>query len=96
MCRWNKIISLAGYTQARRPNVSFHRQSRGQGSHATPYGVLLDDATRDHRKSGCCRPRTTAIVLASLMTPVTEPGGFAHPWDLAAQGRHRHKPGDFE
>src|SRR6266481_3862978 len=81
MLRWNKIISLAGYDfKLTLPNVAFHRQiGEFKGIHATPDGVLIDDASWDKRKSGWLPSSDDGDFIASLMTPVTEPGGFA-PW----------------
>ncbi len=47
MLRWNKIISTAGYQyKLTLPNVAFHRQiGEFRDIHATPEGVLIDDAT---------------------------------------------------
>ena len=52
MLRWNKIISTAGYQfKLTLPNVAFHRQiGEFRDVHATPDGVLIDDATWNKRK----------------------------------------------
>mgnify|MGYP003693935333 CR=1 FL=1 len=52
MLRWNKIISTAGYHfKLTLPNVAFHRQiGEFRDMHATPDGVLIDDATWNKRK----------------------------------------------
>src|SRR6201747_280045 len=68
MLRWNKIIALAGFdTRLTLPNVAFHRQiGEFRDIHATPDGVLIDDATWNKRKSE--------------WLPSIEDGGFiAHP-----------------
>src|SRR5512139_2883814 len=53
LLRWNKIISLAGYQfKLALPNVAFHRQiGEFKDVHATPDGVLIDDATWNRRRS---------------------------------------------
>ena len=52
MLRWNKVISNAGYQyKLTLPNVAFHRQiGEFKDIHATPEGVLIDDATWNQRK----------------------------------------------
>src|SRR5467141_1222291 len=97
MLRWNKIISTAGYDfKLTLPNVAFHRQiGEFKDVHATPDGVLIDDATWDKRKSGWLPSLDDGDFIASLMTPVTEPGGFA-PWISPPKVGIDNKPGDFE
>src|SRR6201992_2045397 len=53
LLRWNKIISTAGYDfKLTLPNVAFHRQiGEFRDIHATPDGVLIDDATWNRRKT---------------------------------------------
>src|ERR1700753_3784006 len=53
LLRWNKVISTAGYDfKLTLPNVAFHRQiGEFRDVHATPDGVLIDDATWNRRKS---------------------------------------------
>src|SRR5512141_2171579 len=52
MLRWNKIISTSGYQyQLTLPNVAFHRHiGEFKSIHATPDGLLIDDATWAKRK----------------------------------------------
>src|SRR5471030_3150789 len=51
LLRWNKIISTAGYDfKLSLPNVAFHRQiGEFRDIHATPDGLLIDDATWNKR-----------------------------------------------
>src|SRR5262249_58263297 len=53
MLRWNKVISTAGYDyKLAVPNTAFHRQiGEFRDVHATPDGLLIDDATWNARKS---------------------------------------------
>jgi benzoyl-CoA 2,3-epoxidase subunit B len=97
LLRWNKIISTAGYDfKLTLPNVAFHREiGEFKDVHATPDGVLIDDATWDKRKSGWLPSSDDGDFIASLMTPVTDPGGFA-PWISPPKVGIDNKPGDFE
>ena len=76
MLRWNKIITLAGYDfKLTLPNVAFHRQiGEFKGVHATPDGVLIDDATWNRRKGDWIPSSEDGDFIASLMKPVTEIG----------------------
>src|SRR5437762_4836598 len=97
LLRWNKIISLAGYDfKLTLPNVAFHRQiGEFKDIHATPDGVLIDDATWNKRKSEWLPSGADGDFVASLMTPVTEPGDYA-PWISPPKVGIDNKPGDFE
>ena len=79
MLRWNKIISTAGYDyKLTLPNVAFHRQiGEFKDVHATPDGVLIDDATWAKRKNEWLPSTEDGDFIASLMTPVSEPANFA-------------------
>ena len=96
MLRWNKIISTAGYDfKLTLPNVAFHRQiGEFRDIHATPDGVLIDDATWNKRKNEWLPSTDDGDFIASLMTPVTEIGSL-RALDLAAQGRHRQQARRF-
>src|SRR5260370_14903096 len=96
LLRWNKIITLAGYEfKLTLPNVAFHRQiGEFKGIHATPDTRLVDDATWNKRKSGWLPSTDDGDFIASLMTSVTEPGGFA-PWISPPKARIDNKPCDF-
>src|SRR5438309_7940594 len=97
MLRWNKIISTAGYDfKLTLPNVAFHRDiGEFKDVQATPEGVLIDDATWNKRCSEWLPSPADGDFIASLMTPVTEPGGFA-PWISPPKVGIDNKPGDFE
>ena len=96
MLRWNKIISLAGYDfKLTLPNVAFHRQiGEFKDIHATPDGVLIDDATWNRRKGEWIPSSEDGDFIASLMKPVTETGQL-RLLDLAAQGWHRQQARRF-
>src|SRR6202165_30477 len=97
LLRWNKTISLAGYDfKLTLPNVAFHRQiGEFRDIHATPDGVLIDDATWNKRKSDWLPSSDDGDFIGSLMTPVTEIGGFAS-WIAPPKVGIDNKPGDFE
>jgi benzoyl-CoA 2,3-dioxygenase component B len=97
MLRWNKIISLAGYDiKLTLPNVAFHRQiGEFKDVHATPDGVLIDDAAWNSRRSEWLPSTEDGDFIASLMTPVTEIGEFA-AWISPPKVGIDNKPGDFE
>ena len=97
LLRWNKIISLAGYDfKLSLPNVAFHRQiGEFRDVHATPDGVLIDDATWSKRKRDWLPSADDGDFIASLMTPVTGLGGYA-PWISPPKVGIDNKPGDFE
>jgi benzoyl-CoA 2,3-dioxygenase component B len=63
--------------------------------HATPDGLLIDDATWNKRKGEWVPSTDDGDFIASLMTPVTEPGQFAS-WISAPKVGIDNKPGDFE
>jgi benzoyl-CoA 2,3-dioxygenase component B len=97
MLRWNKVISLAGYQyQLTLPNVAFHRQiGEFKDIHATPEGILIDDATWNQRKSEWLPSTQDGDFIASLMKPVTEAGVYAN-WISPPKVGIDNKPGDFE
>src|ERR1700680_3463267 len=97
LLRWNKIISLAGYDfKLSLPNVAFHRQiGEFKDIHATPDGVLIDDATWNKRKGEWLPSSDDGDFIGSLMTPVTEIGRFA-TWISPPKVGIDNKPGDFE
>ena len=63
--------------------------------HATPDGLLIDDATWNKRKGEWLPSVDDGDFIASLMTPVTEPG-TTRPWISAPKVGIDNKPGDFE
>src|ERR1700753_2346163 len=97
MLRWNKVISLAGYdVKLTLPNVAFHRQiGEFKDIHATPDGVLIDDATWNKRKGEWLPSSADGDFIASLMTPVTETGVYAS-WIAAPQVGIDNKPRDLQ
>jgi benzoyl-CoA 2,3-dioxygenase component B len=97
LLRWNKIISTAGYDfKLTLPNVAFHRAiGEFRDIHATPDGMLIDDATWTRRKDDWLPSIADGDFIASLMTPVTEIGSFA-PWIAPPKVGIDNKPGDFE
>ena len=97
MLRWNKIISIAGYQfKLTLPNVAFHRQiGEFKDIHATPDGVLIDDATWNKRKGEWLPSSADGDFIASLMAPVTEAGAYAS-WISPPKVGIDNKPGDFE
>src|SRR5438105_5336269 len=97
MLRWNKIITLAGYDfKLTLPNVAFHRQiGEFKNVHATPDGVLIDDATWGKRKSEWLPSTEDGDFIASLMKPESEAGRFAS-WISPPKVGIDNKPGDFE
>jgi len=97
MLRWNKVISTAGYDyKLTLPNVAFHRQiGEFKDVHATPEGLLIDDATWGKRKTEWLPSTEDGDFVASLMKPETEPGNFAG-WIAPPKVGIDNKPGDFE
>ena len=97
LLRWNKIIALAGYDiRLELPNVAFHRQiGEFKDVHATPDGVLIDDATWNRRKNEWLPSSADGDFIASLMTPVTVTGEYAS-WISPPKVGIDNKPGDFE
>jgi benzoyl-CoA 2,3-dioxygenase component B len=97
LLRWNKIISTAGYDyKLTLPNVAFHRQiGEFKDIHATPDGVLIDDASWTARKTDWLPSVADGDFISSLMNPVSEPGAYA-PWISPPKVGIDNKPGDFE
>jgi benzoyl-CoA 2,3-dioxygenase component B len=97
LLRWNKIIATAGYDfKLTLPNVAFHRQiGEFRDIHATPDGVLVDDATWNRRRSEWLPSPDDGDFISSLMVPVTETGEFAS-WIAPPKVGIDNKPGDFE
>src|SRR6202000_2156968 len=97
LLRWNKGISSAGYDyKLALPDVAFHRQiGEFKDVHATPDGVLIDDATWNKRKSEWLTSSDDGDFLGSLLLPFTETGVYAS-WISAPKVGIDNKPGDFE
>ena len=97
MLRWNKVISTVGYDfKLKLPHTAFHRDiGEFKDVHATPEGVLVDDATWTRRKDDWLPSKADGDFIASLMQPVTEIGQYAS-WISAPKVGIDNKPGDFE
>src|SRR5215475_4520869 len=97
LLRWNKVITTAGYDfKLALPHVAFHRAiGEFKDVHATPEGLLVDDATWGKRRDDWLPSSADGDFIASLMTPVTEIGGFAS-WISPPKVGIDNKPGDFE
>jgi benzoyl-CoA 2,3-dioxygenase component B len=91
------VISTAGYDfKLALPHVAFHRAiGEFKDVHATPEGLLIDDATWGKRRDDWLPSTADGDFIASLMTPVTEIGGFAS-WISPPKVGIDNKPGDFE
>ena len=93
LLRWNKVISTAGYDfKLTLPNVAFHRAiGEFKDIHATPEGVLIDDATWAAKKSAWLPSTEDGDFIASLMKPVTAPAnslpGFRRPRSASTTSR---------
>jgi benzoyl-CoA 2,3-epoxidase subunit B len=97
MLRWNKVISTAGYDfKLTLPHTAFHRAiGEFRDVHATPDGLLIDDATWTKRRDDWLPSKADGDFIASLMMPVTEIGRFAG-WIAPPKVGIDNKPGDFE
>jgi len=97
MLRWNKVITTSGYDyKLALPHTAFHRAiGEFKDVHATPDGVLIDDATWNKRRDEWLPSQNDGDFIASLMHPVTETGKFAS-WISAPKVGIDNKPGDFE
>src|SRR6201995_342458 len=97
LLRWNKVISTAGYDfKLTLPNVAFHRAiGEFKDIHATPEGVLIDDASWAAKKRAWLPSVEDGDFIASLMTPVRDVGEFAS-WISPPKVGINNKPGDFE
>jgi benzoyl-CoA 2,3-dioxygenase component B len=95
--RWNKIIEKTGVKfRLELPHVTFHRHiGEFKDIHATPKGVLVDDATWARTRDEYLPSSADGDFITSLMQPVSEPGKFAS-WIAAPKVGIDNKPGDFE
>src|SRR4051812_3721586 len=95
--RWNKIIEKAGVNfRFELPHTAFHREiGEFKNVNATPKGVLLNDAEWTRVKSDYLPSIEDGDFIASLMTPVSEPGKFA-TWIAPPKVGIDNKPGEFE
>jgi benzoyl-CoA 2,3-dioxygenase component B len=95
--RWNKIIEKTGVNfRLGLPHVAFHRQiGEFKNAHASPAGVLLDEAAWSKRKDEWLPSKADGDFIAELMKAETEPGKFAG-WIAPPKVGIDNKPGDFE
>jgi benzoyl-CoA 2,3-dioxygenase component B len=95
--RWNRLITKAGIDfEIKLPNVAFHRHiGEFRNVHTTPDGKLLSDAEWGARRDEFLPNLEDGDYIASLMSPVREPGQFAS-WISAPRVGIDNKPGDFE
>jgi benzoyl-CoA 2,3-dioxygenase component B len=76
--------------------VAFHRAiGEFRDVHASPDGVLVDDATWNRRRNEWLPSTGDGDFIASLMKPVRDVGEFA-PWISPPKVGIDNKPGDFE
>jgi benzoyl-CoA 2,3-dioxygenase component B len=97
MERWNKIIAKTGVDfEFKLPHTAFHRQiGEFRDVRATPAGVLISDAEWQRSRDDYLPSAADGDFIASLMTPVSEPGKFAG-WIAPPKVGIDNKPGDFE
>ena len=95
--RWNKIIEKAGVAfRLSLPHVAFHRAiGEFAGIEASPTGQRLDADTWQRRRLEFLPSAEDGAYIASLMTPITEPGAYAN-WIAPPKLGIDNKPGDFE
>jgi benzoyl-CoA 2,3-epoxidase subunit B len=95
--RWNKIIEKTGVNfRLQLPHTAFHRQiGEFRDVQATPKGVLVSDAEWAKTRDNYLPSAADGDFIASLMTPVSEPGAFAG-WIAPPKVGIDNKPGDFE
>lgn len=95
--RWNQIIERHGIdAELRLPHRAFHRQIGSfTGLHCSPDGKRVDAAEWQKRQADWLPTADDHRYIASLMTPVTEPGKFANWLAPPARGIHG-RPIDFE
>jgi len=95
--RWNRLITKAGIDfEIKLPNVAFHRHiGEFRNVHTDPDGKLLSDAEWGARRDEFLPNAEDGDYIASLMSPVREPGQFAG-WIAAPRVGIDNKPGDFE
>jgi benzoyl-CoA 2,3-dioxygenase component B len=95
--RFNKIIERNGIeSRLSLPHVAFHRDiGEFRDVHATPAGVLIEEATWTKDKDKWLPSAADGDFIASLMQPVHEPGKFAS-WIAPPKVGIDNRPGDFE
>jgi benzoyl-CoA 2,3-dioxygenase component B len=77
--RWNQVIRKHGIdVELTLPHRGFHRAIGAFSSlHVSPDGRIIDAASFEARRGEWLPTREDQAYVASLMTPVTEPGKFA-------------------
>ena len=77
--RWNQVIRKYGIdVELTLPHRGFHRAIGAFSSlHVSPDGRIIDAASFEARRGEWLPTREDQAYVASLMTPVTEPGKFA-------------------
>jgi benzoyl-CoA 2,3-dioxygenase component B len=95
--RWNKIIARTGLGFALTlPHVAFHRHiGEFRDVDATPSGEVIDKEHWARGKDQWLPSQQDGAFIATLMTPVKEPGQFAS-WIAPPKVGIDNKPGDFE
>ena len=95
--RWNKIIEKSGVDfRLDLPHLTFHREiGEFAGVLATPTGDIVSEAEWQRHKNEFLPTKGDGDFIASLMTPVHEPGAYA-AWIQAPKVGIDNKPGDFE
>jgi benzoyl-CoA 2,3-dioxygenase component B len=95
--RWNRVIREHGIdVELRLPHRGFHRQiGMFAGTYVTPDGRIVSREEWEARRDEWLPTRADQEYLASLMTPVMEPGKFANWIAPPARGING-KPVDFE
>jgi benzoyl-CoA 2,3-dioxygenase component B len=95
--RFNKIIERAGVEfRLALSHVAFHRAiGEFRDAHVTPDGKVIDQAAWARSEDQWLPSKADGDFIASLMTPVSEPGKFA-PWIVPPKVGIDNRPGDFE
>ncbi|MDQ8730985.1 benzoyl-CoA 2,3-epoxidase subunit BoxB [Bradyrhizobium sp. LHD-71] len=95
--RWNKIVKALGVDfEFALPHTAFHRQiGEFKNMHATAGGEIVSDAQWKKVRDDFLPSTEDGDFIASLMTPVSEPGEFAS-WIAPPKVGIDNKPGDFE
>src|ERR1700756_4325337 len=95
--RWNKVIDRTGVAfKLELPHVGFHRDiGEFKDVKVTPTGEMIDAGAWQRGVDSWLPSKDDGDFIASLMTPVTEVGGFAN-WISPPKVGIDNKPGDFE
>jgi benzoyl-CoA 2,3-dioxygenase component B len=95
--RFNKIIERGGVEfRLALSHVAFHRAiGEFRDAYVTPEGKVIDQAAWARGEDQWLPSKADGDFIASLMTPVSEPGKFA-PWIVPPKVGIDNRPGDFE